>query len=210
MSSTFNWTDLNKNKLSDLKREAERLQLNVPSHPTKKQIINILLSEQQQLINISNEEVLSSKQCQSKYNQHSSKQIFLNNHNNSIKNKTIENHNKSVIDNQDKIVKYNSQKLYKEKREQSPLLPSNNHQKSKIPPKASKKVNNKFKNLDDINFSEKKTIYRNKIIFLCIMILVALIILNPIFFIIVIICIIGIIFPDLIAQIWILFEKYVQ
>lgn len=210
MSSTFNWTDLNKNKLSDLKREAEKLQLNVPSHPTKKQIINILLSEQQRLINISNEEVLSSKQCQSKYNQHSSKQIFLNNHNNSIKNKTIENHNKSVIDNQDKRVKYNSQKLYKEKREQSPLLPSNNHQKSKIPPKASKKVNNKFKNFDDINFSEKKTIYRNKIIFLCIMILVALIILNPIFFIIVIICIIGIIFPDLIAQIWILFEKYVQ
>lgn len=210
MSSTFNWTDLNKNKLSDLKREAEKLQLNVPSHPTKKQIINILLSEQQRLINISNEEVLSSKKCQSKYNQHSSKQIFLNNHNNSIKNKTIENHNKSVIDNQDKRVKYNSQKLYKEKREQSPLLPSNNHQKSKIPPKASKKVNNKFKNLDDINFSEKKTIYRNKIIFLCIMILVALIILNPIFFIIVIICIIGIIFPDLIAQIWILFEKYVQ
>ena len=107
-------------------------------------------------------------------------------------------------------MKYNSQKLYKEKREQSPLLPSNNHQKSKIPPKASKKVNNKFKNFDYINFSEKKTTYRNKIIFLCIMILVALIILNPIFFIIVIICIIGIIFPDLIAQIWILFEKYVQ
>lgn len=204
MASTFNWTDLNKNKLSDLKREAEKLQLNVPSHPTKKQIINIILSEQQRLINISNEEVLSSRQCQSKYTQHSSKHLFLNNHNNSIKN------NKSVIDNQDKRVKYNSQKLYKEKREQSPLLPSNNHQKSKIPPKASKKVNNKFKNFDYINFSEKKTTYRNKIIFLCIMILVALIILNPIFFIIVIICIIGIIFPDLIAQIWILFEKYVQ
>lgn len=184
--SESNLTQLQNTSLNELMNKAQKLDIKLPPHPTKKQLIQILSNQKysSQQIHSFNDSKLSSPIKESK----KTLQIPSNATPNTpdviiipreaFKN-TTEN-NKIIV-----------------KREQSPLLTTNKRKNTK---KSQQKIPKE-------NLFDRKNYYTRKIYTTLLIVLCFLIFINPFFFICAILCLLGMLFSEQIAKGLVLIEN---
>lgn len=183
------------NSFSDLKHEAEKRNLKLPPHPTKKQLIKIL-STNKSPINDTNYQLSSSEN-------YSSVSPFKEKP--TVKRKKYHNANKNIKKIPDVVVIPPEQIKVPQNqiipiRERSPLLPNYNNGNR----------NNSRQVATNQSLIDKKIQYSKSIYMILLITLCALVLINPYFFILTILCILGMIFSDSIAKFIILIEGIIR